>query len=111
MTTKKFNLDNNFSILVEKTIEGKKVYLIDNVLNSNKLLATLDDSYHWFFPTPILQQEFFKIVKKYESIFMNNFYKPMEEIQEVTLHKQFECFRRRFNIKIVRTLNKIKHVI
>lgn len=111
MNTHKFSLDDNFSITMERNDEGKHIYLIDNVLGETKLMGTLNNSCKWLFPSPNHQNEFFKLVFKYKSIFMNNFYNPMENIREVTLDKQFNCFRRRLHIKVGRTLNKLKHVI
>lgn len=111
MTTHKFSLDDNFSIQMIKNDEGKNVYLVDNILGTTRLIGTLSNSCKWIFPSPQIQNEFFKLVSQYKSIFMNNFYNKMENIREVTLDKQITCFRRRMHIKVVRTLNKLKHVI
>lgn len=111
MNTRTFSLDDNFSILMRKDLEGKKVYLVDNVLGDIKLMGCLNDSFKWIFPSPSIQNEFFQLVNKYKGIFMNNFYKPMGEEVEITLDKQFQCFKRRFRVKIYRTFNKIKHSI
>lgn len=111
MNTHKFSLDDNYYILIEKTIEGKNIYRCDNILGDKKLMGTLSNSCKWIFSTPQVQRDFFKMVTKYKDIFMNNFYKSMEDIHEITFSKQITCFRRRLYIKVGRTLNKLKHVI
>jgi hypothetical protein len=111
MHSHKFNLDNNYSIKIERNDEGKHIYLIDNILGITKLIGTINNSCKWVFATPNIQQDFFKLVKKYKNIFKNNFNKSLEDTHEITLDKQFNCFRRRMHIKVGRTLNKLKHVI
>lgn len=111
MVSKTFPLDENFSIIIEKTEDGKDFYIKDNILNTKRHLAILTENQKWKFLTPIIESEFWKLVKKYPSRFRNNIYKPIEEKYEVTIDKKINCFKRKFNIKLIRTAHKIKHTI
>lgn len=101
--THKFSLDDNFHILMQKSNEGKEIYLIDNVLNTKDLIGTFQNS-RWSFNSPTIQNDFFVLVNKYKSIFMNNIYKELEENFEKPLNKQFSTLRRKAKIFIKRKL-------
>ncbi len=108
MVSKTISLDDNYSLHMERDDNEKRFYLLDNIIKTRKLMATLNSRNKWDLPN---ENGFFSLAKKYESIFMNNIYKPMNMNHEITLKKQFNCFKRKFVIKVSRTINKIKHSI
>lgn len=108
---KKFSLDmfNNIIISKNNYDDNKEIWKeeIDPINPYSKrvtLLATLNSNNKWEFITP----GFFKLAKQHASVFKNNLYKPLLTQEEVSFEKQFDCFKRRVNISITRTLNKIK---
>jgi len=107
---KKFSLTQFTNIIIEKQLDDKEIWKEDiDPLNPYSkrltLLATLDTNSHkWSFVSP----NFFELVKQHSSVFKNNLFKPMLKPNEISFEKQFECFKRRVNISVTRTLNKIR---
>lgn len=110
-TVKKFSLDDDFSILLERDENEKRIYKLDNVLNTSNLMAIYTNEGKWMFPSIIIGNEFFKISKKHSGIIKSNIHKPLFLEYEINLEKQLSCFKRRWNIRILRFLTKIKHII
>lgn len=103
---KKLQLDENYSIELRKYDGGKQIWLIDNTINQTRMLAFLTEGYRW----EQVSHDFFNIVKKNPSVFMNNIFKPLDDPHEASVDAKLNCFKRRFNIKVGRTINKIKNI-
>jgi len=103
---KKLKLNENYSIELRKFDGGKQIWLVDNTMNQTRMLAFLTEGYRW----EQVSHDFFEIVKQNPSVFINNIFKPLEDPHETPVNEKFNCFKRRFNIKINRTINKIKHI-
>jgi len=107
MITKTIKLDENYSFLFRKFDGGKEIYLVDDVVKSQRLIAFLTEDLKW----EKTSYDFFDVLGvKYHSALMNNIFKPLEDPHETPVNEKFNCFKRRFNIKINRTINKIKHI-
>lgn len=107
---KEIFLDEFTSFLIVKNDFGKHVYFVDSLIETRSLLASFIDG-KWDFPTAYSEHEFFRLMKKYPSQISNHIHKPMDLIYEITLEKRFSCFKRKMNISMIRTLNKLKHLI
>lgn len=105
MISKTFQLDSNYSLKIKKFDEGKEIWIVDNIMKVEKFIGFLTNNHKW----KELAPDFFSIAKKYPSVFINNIFKPIESEHEVSLDKKFTCFKRRFNVKVIRTLIKLKH--
>lgn len=103
---KQFILDENYSIEMIRTEFETLFYKVDNKLKHKWCLATLTDNKKWETTDP---QSWWKLVKQYPGIVKNNIFKPMPFSNEITVEKQFTCFKRRLSINISRMFNKIKY--
>jgi hypothetical protein len=103
---KKLKLDENYSIELRRFEGGKQIWLVDNTMNQMRMLAFLTEGFRW----EQVSHDFFEIVKKNPSVFINNLFKPLEDPHEASVDTKLSCFKRRFNIKLNRTINKIKHI-
>ncbi len=108
---KTFELDKNFSIKMRRNEYGREVRLIDNVLKTDSLITTFRNNGKYEFISSSKRNEFVTLFKKYPSQFKNNIHKPMPFVYEITVQKQFVCFRRKVNITVFKTFNKLKHLI
>lgn len=104
---KTFRLDDNYSLQLKKFDGGKQIWFQDNVMNTNKLIAFHNSNGKW----ENLSHDFFELAKKYNSVFVNNIHKSVDEENEVPLEDKVVCFKRRFNVKLGRALIKLKHII
>lgn len=107
---KKFYLDDTFSIEIEKDIFDKKVWLINEPLQVYTLMATYTNEGRWLFPNSRMADKFLKLAIKFPSI-KNNIHKDLPLPYEIGIEKTFSCLKRKFYIKIIRTGNKLKHII
>ena len=102
---KQFQLDENYSIEMVRNEYETDFWKVDNKLKHKWYLATLSENKKW----NVDNIEWWKLIKKYPNIIKNNIFKPLPFSNEITVEKQFTCFKRRINISILRTLNKLKY--
>lgn len=108
---KKFTLDDTFSIEIERDENEKRIYLVNEHLQTFRLMATfIIGSGRWVFKNYDIADEFIKLAKKNPSI-KNNIHKEMPLPYEIGLEKMFTCFKRRWHVRIVRIGTKLKHLI
>lgn len=115
--TEEFDLDENYSILMEQYSDERLIYKKDKKLKHFHLIAIYTKDGKWKTVDVINIKDFkqnddlnfWKLIEQYPGI-KNNIFKPMLFSHEVTIEKQFKCFNRRIKISILRTLNQIKHI-
>src|SRR5690349_7477913 len=73
-----FNLTDNQYISIEKNMNGKDIFLYDN-LNHNRRLLAHNLNGRW----TELSYDFFILAKKFPSCFMNNIHHSLEEFLPV----------------------------
>lgn len=101
-------LDQNYSIELFDSLEGRSICLINkgHGFNESRLLALYNQGKNkWDFTT----EDFWRWVKLFPSQFKNNIFKPIEDPNLVSFNKRFKCFKRRTNISVTRSLNRLKN--
>ena len=109
ISKRKFYLDDTFSIEVERDLNERRIFLINEPLQVYSLMATYTVNGRWEFPNSSIADKFLKLAVKFPSI-KNNIHKEMLLPYEVGVERVFTCLKRRWHVKIVRTGNKIKHI-
>lgn len=107
---RKFQLDDTFSIEMERDLNERRIFLVNEPLQVYRLMATYTIDAHWVFPNSSIADEFLRLAVKFPSI-KYNIHKDMLFPYEIGAGRMFNCLKRKWHIKIVRTGYKIKHII
>lgn len=81
--THKFSLVNDDYIIIEKTEEGRDIFLFNEIINRKDLIAQNNNG-KWL----SISHDFFKLAKRFPSSFKHNIHKSLDENYQMSIGKQ-----------------------